>query len=147
MRGLHREKSIVGKRWDSIGYKPARENTYTTYQFIDKAPISNINYYRLKLVTKQHCTYSEIREVSFTSRAAIRAYPNPAKDFINIAGLETKATAMVLDMSGHVLSTQLLRQQNDQVVLSGLAAGIYQLNIMIHENLVVTFKVTKTDDR
>lgn len=85
--------------------------------------------------------------MSFTSRAAIRAYPNPTKDFINIAGLETKATAMVLDMSGRLLSTQLLSQQNNEVILSGLAAGIYQLNIMIHENLVVSFKVTKTDDR
>jgi hypothetical protein len=60
----------------------------------------------------------------------IQIYPNPANDFINIKfENNARALAQLLDATGRLVISQQLNDLNNSIPVSGLAAGVYQLQL------------------
>jgi len=78
--------------------------------------------------------------INNTESKNIKIYPNPANQEIYISGTE-KAHILVFDISGkHVLSANILNNQN-RINISSLNTGIYTLKIISDGN-VITTKIT-----
>ena len=66
------------KRFEVLGEEEVIESKIN-YSFVDsKLPVSNVLYYRLKIIDEQGAvTYSAIRTIRFSSTTPIQVYPNP----------------------------------------------------------------------
>ena len=133
------ERQVNGSTFRSIGREAAKGlNGSMVYQFIDAAPHTGLNYYRLKMLDKDGSfTYSEIvmlrrKSGSFEYTVA----PNPARDQVNIQ-FSQKGKADYL-VSLYNVSNQLIWQKtltidgNQLVSLSrppSLPGGVYLLRI------------------
>ena len=106
------------------------------YQAIDAAPISGINYYRLKQVDKDgQFLFSKIVSVNMTGAAAgpsIRLYPNPAAEvvYINITSTQNiNSSLVVFNAAGRQVvlkPTYLVKGGNSlSLDVSTLVPGIY----------------------
>ncbi|MBK7885643.1 MAG: T9SS type A sorting domain-containing protein [Chitinophagaceae bacterium] len=134
------ERSTDGSKFEKIGTLKAAGNSTQNqqYAFNDFAPINDANYYRLRQVDKDAtATYSKIVMVKFSNAAAITAYPNPAKDMINInigaVKMSQKETISLFNIQGKLLETRKVSLQastnNIQWNVSGLTAGQYYFKI------------------
>ncbi|GAB5400115.1 MAG: hypothetical protein Aureis2KO_17000 [Aureisphaera sp.] len=63
-------------------------------------------------------------------------YPNPAREFINIKGLQGTYTASIVDMQGRILSTSEITSDNQEIAINTLSQGIYQLTISQNNKVV-----------
>lgn len=108
------------------------------YDFLDEAPLAGVNYYRLRQVDIDGTMeYHPVIPVDFveTSRAdALRAFPNPASEYIRAAwqaGNDQPATLRLFTTSGQLLQTYRVNGQNGthELPVEGLAPGIYHLQL------------------
>jgi hypothetical protein len=67
-------------------------------------------------------------------------YPNPVKNFVNIAlANESNYEIVFYDMTGKILVKQVInKQKNDQIDLSDLKSGIYTVKIQIKDEIFTT---------
>ena len=135
------ERSADGKNFEKIGTVKSRGNSDQTqqYSFTDIAPLNKNNYYRLHQIDKDDAsTYSKIAMVKFESAARVTAYPNPAKEIINI-NIGTVSTSQKQNISLYSIQGKLLESRkvslqtavNNTVQwnVSGLASGQYYFKI------------------
>lgn len=68
---------------------------------------------------------------------AINAYPNPAKDVLNINlnGSLTSANLIIYDMAGKQVLTTSLNDTENQVHIESLASGLYIIKLINGENI------------
>ena len=108
------------------------------YDFLDEAPLAGVNYYRLRQVDIDGTMeYHPVIPVDFVepSRAdALRAFPNPASEYIRAAwqaGNDQPATLRLFTTSGQLLQTCRVNGQNGthELPVEGLAPGIYHLQL------------------
>ena len=129
------ERSADGRSWNSILRVSAAGNSSTVknYRTFDNAPLTGINYYRLKQFDLDgKYEYSIVKSISFNNAYSISVAPNPAKDFINISA--TKNQNVVLDIQLTDVSGQVLRRiQSSQNVIkistAGMAKGLYFIKV------------------
>jgi len=127
------EKSIDGKKFESIGLVKATNNSSTTnYSFVDENLGANtVNYYRLKINEfKGVNSYSNI--ISLANNAVqnvlIDVYPNPAQNSINIKLTDNIIfnSAIIFDFNGkEILSIQTA----DGIDVSALMPGVYTIDV------------------
>jgi hypothetical protein len=101
------------------------------YQFA-YSPQFSTAYYRLKIVGKDGSTaYSGADFVNTgCSNSLIRIWPSPAKDNLYVyTGGATASEITIMDCSGRVLKT-FKDQSNSWIDVSGLAQGIYYVNVV-----------------
>ena len=114
------ERSTDGIHFLEIGRLQGAGTSYTvrSYHFIDAAPISGLNYYRLRQVDIDGVsTYHKIISVemdALQSGIQLKAYPNPTNNFLSISwdGPAEPTLIRVFDMTG--------REQLHQVTVAGL---------------------------
>lgn len=85
------ERSSDGINFKTIERLNAAHNSdrQINYSYKDFSPLSNLNYYRIKMVDKNgKFTYSTIRVVNVEMHGTITVFPNPAK-----SGAEIKVTS------------------------------------------------------
>jgi hypothetical protein len=145
------ERSGDAKFFTEIGKKEGAGNSNTTlrYQLEDMAPLSGINYYRLRQVDYDGTiNYSKIISVNFNGTAGaptIALYPNVVKkggsmeiDLVNFPSQQM--TFRILNSQGQIVNNVSLVGGTRQSFEPGnLAAGIYFL--------VNTNSATKTSTR
>lgn len=73
---------------------------------------------------------------SINTEEGVTAWPNPAKDFINIAGIEEGETIKIMDITGQVLDT--VEYTGDAINVSSYSRGIYF--IIAGENVIKFIK-------
>ncbi|MFK7773644.1 MAG: SdrD B-like domain-containing protein, partial [Saprospiraceae bacterium] len=102
------------------------------YQAIHAEPYYGVNYYRIKYVDANgQKTYSKVEVVVFDNGTRdIHVYPNPVEDFTYVeflTELREDATIEVVDMTGRVLSTQVVADgfRTYRVSLADYPAGTY----------------------
>jgi uncharacterized delta-60 repeat protein len=82
------------------------------YSFIDAAPLTATNFYRLKMVDKDgKFTYSAIRTVNNNSSLYVSLYPNPAKEKLNLQVESDKKALLqiqVLTLHGKLMLSKTL---------------------------------------
>jgi len=80
--------------------------------------------------------------VNDATRNAIKVYPNPAVDYINIESPAKVKSVAIYDASGKSVSTYELNTSKSQINLSKLNPGVYMVKINL-DNEVRTVKVIK----
>ncbi len=135
------ERSPDGTGFDSIGTVPGAgtTNLQQNYSFTDAAPLSGMNYYRLKQVDVDgHSTYSPIVGVKVQASLAFSVVPNPVHDMLTInmgAVLQEKGVFRVIGMDGRIVLTANATTDNvQQLVVSGLVPGVYILQYLTTGN-------------
>jgi len=130
------ERSADGKNFQAIGLVNAAGTSSATlsYNFIDTAPQSGANYYRLQIVDKDGLlSYSEVIVLSYSStddNQGISIYPNPVVDVltVNLGGSASVQNIQLstFDLQGRrLLSTEGSNKQD----VSSLIPGNYIIQI------------------
>lgn len=124
------EKSTDGRPFTKLTEKTARGNSTNAYTATDDKPVNGINYYRLKIIDKDGSyRYSIILKADFTKKYLVSILPNPAHDYIIINGADKFKRVQLIDMSGKVVK-QFIKNSNNRYTVSGLAQGIYLLQLI-----------------
>ena len=109
------------------------------YESSDLHPVTGFNYYRLKLVDKQHhYTYSRIVLVNFSgsNEISVGIYPNPAHDLLKISfgsGKTEQLQLAMFDAKGRLLETKtvMVISGNNEIPwdIRALPAGNYFIRL------------------
>jgi hypothetical protein len=136
------EFSTNGVNYVSIGSVTAASSR--NYNLLHTAPVTGINYYRLKTVDKDgKISYSDIRKVNFGKGGTITIYPNPTTDAVNITFTSTlinkPAVLSIIAMDGRVLYQERKNalSQTETISLGKLANGKYILQIKSATEVVI----------
>lgn len=137
------ERSTDGVHFHLLGRVPAAGNSITPreYHFVDAAPASGVNYYRLDQVDANgEREYSKTVTATFRrSTLALDLYPNPAGNSVFAAfemSGEGSVRWRVMDMSGRLVSTGP----------AAVTAGINQLEIPLNTVEAGSYLLELIDD-
>lgn len=131
------ERSVNGTEFTSLGRVLPNASVNNKYRFTDQQPIRGaVNYYRLKTTEMNgNIVYSAIRTVRFTEAIGVTVYPNPAKEYVNLA-INTSLLGKTLraDMYNAAGQTVMSRSIQDaktmeQISVQHLPAGNYRLKV------------------
>jgi len=87
----------------------------------------------------------ETADPSQTIENVISVYPNPASDFINLSLNGVKADKVeIYDITGKIISSQLLVTEHNQIYIKNLKSGMYLLKIYNKNQNVTTFRFAKS---
>ena len=141
------ERSADGRNWNSILRIVAAGNSSTIkkYRSFDNAPLSGINYYRLKQFdTDGKFEYSTVKNVTFNVAYNVSVTPNPARDFINVSAAAKGQNAILniqlIDVTGKILRSLQSSQSVIKISTAGIAKGLYFIKVK-DENLVQTERI------
>ena len=146
------QHSVDGRNWKAIGKVEGAGTTQQQqeYHFVDRYPLSGINYYRLKQVDFDgQFEYSEVLSVQFDDKVeGVDIYPNPAQDVVHLNLPAGTASIKLLDATGRLVK-QLepgLEQTRVEMGVQDLSSGTYYLMIYdTTEELINTQKLVKGD--
>jgi hypothetical protein len=122
------ERSVDGLKFEQIGTVKAT-NTPNIYSYKDaKAQDNMLYYYRLAMRENNGKTeYSKIVTATLSGKnKTVSVFPNPAKDVLNISGIEPTDEWQVVDIIGKTRATYKGQQTLD---LAGFGNGIYFIKI------------------
>ncbi len=81
--------------------------------------------------------------VTESSKAGIKAYPNPVKDIFNIEAPSKIKTVKVYDVAGKQILTKDLSEAKSQIDFSRFSAGIYVVTTLLENGTSTSTKVIK----
>jgi hypothetical protein len=71
-------------------------------------------------------------------------YPNPVRDVLNITNIESSNyTAKIVDMSGRVIKSFVMRNGQNQIDVASLKSGIYLISMNDMNGKVNSAKMVK----
>jgi hypothetical protein len=111
------------------------------YSYTDANPLPGTNSYRLHLLNADgQSSYSEIKTIEGPSATAVRCYPNPFVNTINISSPAPIGRVQLKDIQGRVLLTKELNRSANvwQWPATGLLPGLYF--VQVDETLVKLIK-------
>jgi hypothetical protein len=141
------QRSVDGKDFTMLGTVDANGQP-SVYSYWDNAPVSGINYYRLRMKDAAgRFTYSKVVTATVKGQASftVEAYPNPAHDMVNVSvygDMGNNATVTITDLSGKVLQQVSMSGNTAGIQLNGLASGIYLIKYT-DDKQSQTLRVTK----
>ncbi|GAA4745975.1 T9SS type A sorting domain-containing protein [Flavisolibacter ginsenosidimutans] len=138
------ERSLNAQDYDEIGRVTASAGKL--YSFVDKNNPAGKIFYRLHIVDKDgKYAYSPVREVfsNCAGTADVMVYPNPAKNTINVVLPEGMKTARItlLNAEGKTVLINEGGESKRIIVVNGLAAGVYTVQVRGIDNTVKNVKV------
>ncbi len=143
------ETSTEGEVFNGIGEIAGAGTTAEThtYQFIHQTPSAGANYYRLKQVDFDGTfAYSKVIAINAAGNNKIFAFPNPAKDQLNIQYDQSKGPAafFLFDAMGRqvIASVGGYAGYYEAKLPSDLPAGTYWLRV-IRSGMVQTLPIVK----
>lgn len=125
------ERSADGINFNAVGSVAALNNNQkNNYSLLDQQPLRGINLYRLKMLDQDGAfRYSPVRKVTYGSDD-ITIYPNPVENGrLNILSSAYVNRAVLFDATGKMIRSFMLQGNSNDLDLSGIARGIYQLRI------------------
>ena len=136
------ERSGNGKTWETLGSVDAIGDGPGTYEYVDASPLSNVNYYRLKMVDRAadhvdgNYSYSRIVSVRISDHVQVMqvsVYPNPATSgtlTVTTSGTGTPDVT-IYDILGRKVVVKLLRNTRGSIDLdvSDLSVGTYLISV------------------
>jgi len=130
------ERSSNGRQFTAIGLIAANKNDvlYNAYTFNDAAPVTGVNYYRLRQTgADSNVSYSKTIALQFDKKLDLKIYPNPATQFVTVSGLPgvTNAILSLVNNEGKVLATQTTSAKTGTFNITKFAAGIYFINVEV----------------
>ena len=140
-------RSKDGNLFEKTGQVTAagNSNLLLHYEFTDKEPFSGTSYYRLKTIDLDgKYAWSSIEKVTMVDNNLVALYPNPAHDYLtlqvaNSIAAETSVVT-VYDAKGSLIHSFKLTNSTQQINISRLSQGSYQLVIKIKNDVrILTF--------
>lgn len=133
------EHSVDGVNFNSIGrIKGAgNSNSRINYSFIDKNPITKINYYRLKQTDFDgEYSYSETKSINFNNNEinSFKVFPNPANSSLQIETVNNNSNIKIIDISGRTIIDIHSQKSNNKINISELNKGIYFVKLTTNNN-------------
>ncbi|MDQ6813419.1 MAG: T9SS type A sorting domain-containing protein [Bacteroidota bacterium] len=128
------ERSNDGISFSSIGKVKAARNIFE-YNYTDKYPSSNINYYRIKnLKNDGSSDYSLIKTIGKKLVFDMVIYPNPVKDVLSLSFLRpliSETEIQVVDMLGRVIINKKCKWNSGAFTIdvSNLQKGNYLVKL------------------
>jgi Secretion system C-terminal sorting domain len=122
------ERSVDGLKFEQIGSVKAT-NAPNIYSYKDATAQDNVlYYYRLAMRENNGKTeYSKVVTATLSGKnKTVSVFPNPAKDVLNISGIEPTDEWQIVDIIGKTRATYKGSQTLD---LSGFSNGIYFIKI------------------
>ena len=132
------ERSADGSVWNTVGAVKAKGNSsvQSEYAFTDNAPLSGVNYYRLKVTDMDHrYGYTQLKVVRTSLISNISFYPNPATNFVNVSLGENggkDVTIRLVNQAGQVLQEKRQASGAGSIVslpVQQYNAGLYILSV------------------
>jgi trimeric autotransporter adhesin len=129
-----------------------QSNGSGSYSYIDKAPLSGMNYYRLLQNDPYHqVSYSGVVSIDENNGVAdsspFTVYPNPATSVLNIQLTnpnQANVTIRVTNMMGRVVINRSSAAANIKQEVSSLQPGDYILQVIdANQNVIGTKKFIK----
>lgn len=144
------ERSTDGAHFQPVGeVKAGMPNQKEAYNWIDNAPFSGINYYRLSWVEFGKKSYSNIVSVIFDKIFDVKVSPNPAFEVVRVDIASSKdngeATLEIIDLAGRSLMTRKISTNNGitqtSFDLTNFVSGAYIIRVQqdsqtIHHKLI-----------
>ena len=126
------ERSLDGETFETIGMVQGNGTTDATtdYRFVDEAPATGINYYRLTQTDYDGTSETfAVRSVTMGGAATVDVFPNPVLDAATVRfGQElTDAELLLFDVRGVLLQRLPASGYQTTLDLSGLPSGAYFL--------------------
>lgn len=125
------QRSANNQTWQTIGSVKATNNpSGAKYNYVDDAPLSNINYYRLQMVDNDgKMTYSKVVAVSAEGgKKSFAVYPNPVKSELNLLTDGNTEGVSIYDMTGRAVLQ--FKDNRSKVNVSDLPNGVYFVRLM-----------------
>ncbi|MFP5039513.1 T9SS type A sorting domain-containing protein [Parasediminibacterium sp. JCM 36343] len=144
----HSADGIVFKQL-SIVNSNGNSSATQSYATIDYAPYSGTSYYRLKQTDKGgKSTYSTSVAVTIAGDAngTLSVYPNPTTAILTLQIQDASTRSLsysIFNLQGKLIAQQKINNNTTVITTSGLANGIYLLEVMDKNNLIKSFKVIK----
>jgi hypothetical protein len=142
------ERSLNGTNFTSIGNVSG--SNATSYNYTDNLPVLNAkNYYRIKAVdARGSVNYSVVRVVRFGGDKNVEVFPVPAVSVLNVS-LSGNAVGKQLSFIMYSADgKEVMRKQvssassTEQLDVSQLTSGIYQLRVLNGNEILSTTKVS-----
>jgi Leucine-rich repeat (LRR) protein len=130
-KGFEIEKSADARTFTKIGFVDGSGDSkeLNNYHFTDQNPF-NLSYYRLKQLDYDgKFEYSKI--VMARNALDLKVYPNPARDYLMVSGLEKEGDLLIIDQNGRAVFNQRVNTVNP-IDVRKIATGIYTLKIGDH---------------
>lgn len=150
-KGFEIERSTDGYSWSAISFVPSlaeygNSSMQLNYNFTDKMPVNNRNFYRLKQVDLDgNYAFSTIRSVWIGSANSVSIYPNPTNNQVTISGLKGSENIGVYDATGKLLMQQKAVKTSLTMLLDQLSNGVYYITITGQDNTVTSHKILKSN--
>jgi hypothetical protein len=141
------EQSADAKTFTVIGNLNAN-GIPSKYTFWDNNPYEGVTYYRVKLLSGNSGTYTKIVSaiMKIGSNFSLSAYPNPVTDKVNVkvdGNVSGVATILVTDATGKVVRKATVSNNNAEIDMNGLAAGMYMIIYNDDINRSESIKINK----
>jgi hypothetical protein len=140
------ERSNDGGHFTKIGETSGTTYGTNRYDFVDEKPVNDINYYRIKEISKSaSITYSNMLSVNNRSLNTIKIFPNPANDHITItlSADVPNLYATVKNSAGSVMLKQgftLFGNKTFTLNINGLLPGMYILEMKNLQTGIITIQ-------
>lgn len=145
------ERSHNAVSFEKIGNVAQNDANKKSYGFVDRQPMTGSNYYRLKVINKDGTTeYTGTKVVKFddAKSIAVKIYPNPATNVVNIelpedVNNETNLILNIYGMNGAMVHHQKISKANSSIITVNtekFAVGNYVVHLR-SENVNATGKV------
>jgi hypothetical protein len=126
------ERSSGVNDWNVL-YELSANDGIFIYNYNDASPEPGNNYYRIKVIKKNHAfSYSAVRKVLTPEKnQGVAIYPNPASDKIFITGVASSSQLTLFDQAGRLIwQKRIIANQNIiEVDLPSLSTGIYIIKV------------------
>ncbi len=133
------ERSSNGANYSVVGNLPAYNiGGERTYHFTDANVATGTYLYRIAIVDKNGKTsYSQLLKVAISTKLNVSVYPNPANNEIAVSGIVKGSTLQILDISGRIISQQIVNNEAQTINISKLSKGVFVIKT-IQPNGVVS---------
>ena len=141
------ERSADGRNFTYLATVNAKGQP-STYSYWDEKPFSGVNHYRLKMKNAAgQSSYSAVVTATVKGNGlfSVEAFPNPVSDKLTVKVNGTTAAnaeVTILDVTGKLISTVKVLNNEATVDMSGLAQGAYIVKYTDANN-TQTIKVNK----
>lgn len=133
-------RSDDGVNWNLVDRVDGQGSTsqFTNYEWLDRGePSSYIVYYKLEQ-TDFDGTTGELGIVSSDcKKKGIHVFPNPAKDYISVTGIEAGEVLVVLDAIGRVVIEQSDVSSFERIDIANLNKGKYFIKVFGANNVTI----------
>ena len=129
------ERSKDGIHFSTIAVTNSSGNSdrISEYSYTDEAPVNGINFYRIRQTDRNgQVSFTEVRTLEFDRlKGIVSMSPNPAKDYVDIKiwGNKESLKLKLINASGQVLKSFIMKEESYRLPLSSLVAGVYYLKI------------------